>query len=276
MELLESISIDIAFGDDKFECPFSHRPEEHNEKNEVPPACSNSSSVLGTSLKTESSRIETIKLSVPLTLSNGNKRDTVGFSPHHLIPGNEIWKKKKHPLHAWIQKDVKKKVKGDIGYINNRKHNGVDLPSHHKFSGWSAAKDGDQLAYAIAAMSADTKQRQFHDAHKAYSDMVWKSLEKISTKLDEIVDSKGCGDKNCPGEKSAPYDPPYEVLPQLKRVASRLRDKLTGDPAKWQAPVMTSRFGVLYQSGGKDQEVARQKLSAQRDQMGRPTDNKPV
>jgi len=41
MELLESIAINIAFGDDKFKCPFDHEPGEHNKKNKVPPARKN-------------------------------------------------------------------------------------------------------------------------------------------------------------------------------------------------------------------------------------------
>ena len=103
-----------------------------------------------------------INIVPPFELADGSVRDKFGFSPHHLIPGNEIWNNKGHPLHEWIHKD-KGKVKGDIGYINNAKYNGIDLPSNYKFSSWSEAVS-DQVSYAFAAMEADSKKRQFHDA----------------------------------------------------------------------------------------------------------------
>ena len=101
--------------------------------------------------------------------------------------------------------------------------------------------------------------------------MVWNALEKVSKKLNAMEDKKGCGDKNCPLEKSKPYDPPYNVLSQIKDVARRLKRKVYGDSNDWHAPLMTSRFVVMYKSGGRDQEKARQELSKLRDQMGRPT-----
>jgi|GEM_PF-3832528 len=267
-ELLEKIAVEHA-GD--FDCPFEHQPEPRTEKNEIPPDHSNSSNVLGAALSGESHHLKTIKINPPLNLIKGGTCDEFGFSPHHLIPGNEIWNNKGHPLHAWVHKTAKgSKVKGDIGYINNAKYNGVDLPSNYKFSGW-AASVGDQAAYANAAMKADPKMRQFHDAHKAYSDMVWNALEKISKKLDQMEDSKGCGDKNCPLNRSKPYDPPYGILRQLKQVAGRLKSKVYGNSDKWQAPLFTSRFALMYKTKGKTQEQARQELSKLRDEMGRPT-----
>jgi hypothetical protein len=269
-ELLEKIAVTLA-PNDEFECPFDHRSPEHNKKNKIPPAKRNSSGSLKRALKGESHHLTTINISPPFKLKDGSTLDKFGFSPHHLLPGNELWNNKGHPLHAWIHKDVENKVKGDIGYINNAKYNGVDLPGHHMFSGWSAAV-ADQAGYAFAAMQADTKHRQFHDAHKAYSDMVWNALEKISKKLDSMEEKKGCGKKNCPLEKSKPYDPPYLVLEQLKGVARRLKRKVYGDSKDWQAPLMTSRFAQMYKSGGQSQELARQELSKLRDKMGRPTD----
>jgi hypothetical protein len=271
VETLESIAVDLA-GD--MDCPFPHDPRKHDLENEIPPEVENDGGKLGENLEGETQSHETVKITPPYAISPRKTVDEVGYMAHHLIPGNEIWKNKGHPLHAWIHKRVENKIKGKgIGYINNDAFNGIDLPSHHMVDGWSGlgAKPGCQEGYAYAAMAVDRRKRQFHDAHKAYSDMVWNALEKISAKLDAIVKDKGCGDEDCLGTKKKPYDPPYGVLSQLEDVASRLREKLWGAPSKWRAPVMTSRFALMYQSGGVTQEEARQKLSEMRDEMGRPT-----
>lgn len=269
-EILESIAVSLAFGEGEMKCPFSHEPVKHTQNNKIPPDHGNSSGTLGRALKAESHHVKTLGLNPPFAISTGGTCAKAGFSPHHLIPGNEMWNNKGQPLHAWIHAKVENKVKGDIGYINNAKYNGLDLPSHHMFAGWAVAA-ADQPGYAFAAMTADPKTRQFHDAHKAYSDMAWKALEKIAAKLDNMVEMKGCGKKHCPAERSKPFDPPYGVLPQLRAVASRLKAKLWGSPDGWQPPIITSRFALLYKEGGRDQEEARKELSRFRDQMGRPT-----
>ena len=272
-ELLEGIAVSLAFGDDEFKCPFEHDPEEdHDEENKIPPDHTNSSGMLGTALKAESHHLTTAKITPPFKLKDGSTCDTAGYSPHHLIPGNEIWNDKGHPLHAWIHKAATgSKVAGDIGYVNNAKSNGVDLPSRHAFSGDWTSSVGDQAGYTYAAMDADTKKRQWHDSHKAYSDMVWNTLEKISTKLNEFADKKGCGKDHCPAKKSKPYDPPYAVVARLKGVAARLKGKVHGSPRRWKPPVMTSKFALMYKRRGYDQEKARQTLSDLRDKMGRKT-----
>ena len=275
MELLEKIAVAIAFGDEDFDCPFPHKPKDHKLKNKIPPENANNATTLAGNLKGETHHVTLVTINPPLELSTGAEHAKFGFSAHHLIPGNEIWNDKGHPLHDWIHKD-KGKVKGDIGYENNAATNGVDLPSSKRFKDggtpWSATVGPDQLSYSYAAMAADTKMRQFHDAHKAYSDMVWNALVKISEKLDDLEEKKGCGNKNCPLNRSKPYEPPYFLRERLIGVADRLRMKLWGDPKKWQAPLFTSRFALMYKIQGKDQEKARQKLSNLRDKMGRPTD----
>ena len=120
-------------------------------------------------------------------------------------------------------------------------------------------------------MSADGKKRQFHDAHKAYSDLVWNALVKIAEKLDRIVKAKGCGDPKCSASGTKKYDPPYEVKDQLYGVASRLRGNIWGPVSKWRAPIMTSRFALMYKNGGLTQEEAREALAEMREQMGSPT-----
>jgi hypothetical protein len=201
-------------------------------------------------------------------LSANRKIDKVGYAAHHLIPGNEMWNDKGHPLHEWIHA-AKGKVKGDIGYENNHCYNGIDLPSHFLVSGWGGMSK--QEGYAYAAMTADTKKRQFHDAHKAYSDLVWNALVKIAEKLDALVKSKGCGKRNCPAGGGKKYDPPYQVLPQLINVATRLRGRVWGPVSMWKPPIMTSRFALMYKNGGIDQEEAREKLAKMREEMGSPT-----
>jgi hypothetical protein len=272
METLESIAVELS-GAEEMNCPFPHRPTQHDEKNEIPPEVENSGSVLGAKLEGETHHVVTAPIRPPYAITAARKIDKVGYMAHHLIPGNEMWNNKGHPLHAWIHERVETKIKGDIGYINNEAFNGVDLPSHYLVEGWAGlcAKPGVQEGYANAAMTAAGSSRQFHDAHKAYSDMVWNALEKISAKLDNIVDTKGCGDENCSGAKKKPYDPPYGVLAQLEGVAGRLRKMVMGVPANWKPPVMTSRFALIYKTVGMTQEQARKALSAMRDEMGRPT-----
>jgi hypothetical protein len=270
--MLEGMAMAIS-GADEMDCPFPHSPREHNKENKIPPDDKNSGSVLGGDLEGETHHLVRSDIKPPYAITAAHLVDKVGYMAHHLIPGNEIWNKKTHPLHAWIHKKEAEKVKGDIGYKNNFAYNGVDLPSHYLVGGWGGleVRVGVQEGYAYAAMAADSKKRQFHDAHKAYSDMVWNSLEKISTKLDNIVAKKGCGDPQCSGTKEEPYDPPYGVFAQLKGVASRLRGMLWGAPSEWKAPVMTSRFALMYKDGGMTQEQARKALADLRVQMGSPT-----
>lgn len=270
MQVIEPIAVAIS-GVEDMECPFPHAPETHDRKNEIPPEVKNSGDVLGDKLEGETHHRKTATIRPPYAISSTDTIDKVGYSAHHLIPGNEMWNDKGHPLHAWIHKSKGNQVKGDIGYVNNEAFNGFDLPSQYLIDGWTSLSASVQEGYAYAAMAADKKERQFHDAHKAYSDMVWTALDKISAKLDAIVQAKGCGDVDCAGTKQKPYDPPYKVLGQLEGVTGRLRKMLWGPPDKWKAPVMTSRFALMYKSGGMTQEQARQDLSEMRDKMGRPT-----
>ncbi|MEJ2076252.1 MAG: hypothetical protein P8X79_22650 [Reinekea sp.] len=143
------------------------------------------------------------------------------------------------------------------------------------------AEYNDQYEYAKGAMDQEGG-RQFHDSHKAYSDMVWKALSKIEAKMQEITESGKCpeGDEDCPLNKAdgntIKYDPPYKLLAQLKNNAKRLRIRLTQKPETWESPLVTSRFSLMYAENMKAdaQEKAEQILSKDRDKMGRPTDFK--
>jgi hypothetical protein len=209
MEMLEIIALALAFGGEEFKCPFEHRPLKARE-NKIPPQHANKSGILGTAIKKERIKERTADsayLAQRKEEKGGGevKVTKYGYSPHHIIPGNEIWNKEggdSHPIRAWIDKETTgSKVNGDIGYINNAKYNGIDLPSHHKFSriaDWSASEEM-QYDYAKGAMDAaaedGAESRQFHDSHKAYSDMVWKALEKNNVRLNMLAKEGKCEDE---------------------------------------------------------------------------------
>src|SRR5450631_4462198 len=136
MEVMEQIAVELTFGGDEFKCPFPHSPRKHTKKNEIPPEVENSGDKLGAKLEGSSHHLETAKISPPFEIAPTVKIDVVGYAANHVIPGNEIWNDKGHPLHAWVHKRVEDKVKGDIKYINNESYNGVDLPSHFLIPGW--------------------------------------------------------------------------------------------------------------------------------------------
>lgn len=263
-EFYEKIAIAVAFGDDDLKCPFPHRPPIQREENKIPPEVENSSGRLGRALG--SNRIDAASIRPPFECKKGLKADTAGFSPHHLIPGNEIWNDKGHPLHAWIHERVENKVTGDIGYLNDSAINGVDLPSNRKFpASWGSANPSDQRGYAFAAMNAVGEMRQFHDSHKAYSAFVWNVLVKVSKWLDSIEGrAQGCGKKNCPAAKQKPYEPPYGVVGILEKTASRLRNRVVGHKSTWRMPTYTSRFARMYSRNFKNQDRARRQLSKAR------------
>jgi len=253
MEVGELVA--VVVGDaDRDECPFAHRPKQHDAKNVIPPPeTANDATKLSGSLDGQSLHLE--KMEIPL----GNDKVIVHFSAHHLIPGNETWPKTK--LYKWMDKR-EGHVCGDIGYDVNDYKNGVDLPANAAVPDWKAKMPSFQRDYAFAAMLADGQGRQFHDRHPAYSDFVVKSVDKIADKL-EAKDVPGCGKKDCGGAKQKPYDPPYGVLPRLVDVAGRLREKLRGFADKWEKPIMTSRFALMlkFRAQGMTQMEARQQLS---------------
>jgi hypothetical protein len=146
----------------------------------------------------------------------------------------------------------------DIGYDVNGFRNGVDLPGHTAASSWSNPLF--QNAYAFAAMAADTRKRQFHDRHPAYSAFVVNVCNKIAAKLDALAPTKGCGKKNCAGDHKKPFDPPYKLLARIHGVALRLEKKVTGDSRRWKKPVMTSRFALMFTARFLNQMQAREQL----------------
>lgn len=254
MELGELVSVVTAV--DEWECPFPHRPREHNQKNVLPPpSTKNNAKKLSANLDEESMHLEPIPIVLPGTKNKGHEAQ---FTAHHLIPGNETWPES--DLYEWIDKR-KKLVQGDIGYDVNAAINGIDLPSSKAISGWGSKSGTFQRDYAFASMAADKKTRQFHDRHPAYSEFVVKVTNKIAAKL-EAKEKPGCGKKNCGAGVSKPYAPPYGLLARLVGLGNRLRGYLWGGARNWRKPIMTSRFALMYKNKktGMLQDAARAEL----------------
>jgi hypothetical protein len=240
--------------DSDWKCPFPHRPKTHDKTNVLPPPkTENDAKKLSDALDAESKHVENIK--IRFKCRQTDYRLEAQFTAHHLVPGNETWPKTK--LYKWVD-DRKGWIKGDIGYDVNSDRNGVDLPGHTAAPSWRDQKF--QSAYAFSCMTADTKDRQFHDRHPAYSDFVVNVMNKIATKLEKERKDDGCGKKDCGGAGKKKYDPPYDLLERLYDVATRLETKLIGSCRKWKKPVMTSRFALMYKDRGLTQAQARAQL----------------
>lgn len=255
MELGELVAAVVPKSPPTDQCPFAHRPRKHDKKNVVPPPATKNNA------KTLSENLDDASLHVPptpITLSDGTEA-MAQFSAHHLVPGNESWPKSK--LYRWIDKRPGH-VKGDIGYDVNSPRNGIDLPGHVAVSGWGASSPSFQADYAFTSMDADAVRRQFHDRHPAYSDFVIQALDKIAARLDaQVGNSAGCGKEDCPGNnKEPPFDPPYNVLELIYGISQRLAPKLSGSARKWRAPIITSRFALMYKNRKLSQQAARKML----------------
>lgn len=225
-------------------CPFDHRPGKHDKENELPPPTTvNDADKLSKALDAESKHLENIP--IRFKVGGSKHKSEAQYTAHHLIPGNETWPASRNQLRKWIDKK-EGHVKGDIGYKVNAASNGVDLPGHSAEPSWSSKGEAFQDQYAFAAMEADTKDRQFHDRHPAYSDFAAACLDKIAVKLDARAPSLGCGDEDCEGRTGPKYNPPYGLLERLRGVAARLESFLHGSWKRWRKPVMTSRFALMY------------------------------
>lgn len=239
------------------ECLFSHEKMELKDRaNVFPPAGgANDANLLGKNMESD-------HISDTQTIIVNDNEESLRNSPHHLIPGDESWPKTE--LKKWVDKSLDH-IKENIGYDVNHPTNGVSLPGStgYKEGGSPWAGYGSKQDYARAAMEATSAQ--FHDRHVAYSRFVVKCLDKISERLDRRTNAKlspGCDHEHCMGQdESKPYNPPYELVPRLNSVASRLRRLLEGSPKNWRMPVFTSRWALVYKEGLTEKE-ARTKLSA--------------
>ena len=95
--------------------------------------------------------------------------------------------------------------------------------------------------------------RQFHDAHKDYSDVVRRALSELADLLDEMK-NKGC--PAC-GEGSKKGDPPYHLNSRLNAVSQHLQKFLRRAPRYWKDPMFTSDWArefkaFVAEEGGLD------------------------
>lgn len=236
-QVIESAAIALA-AETTDACAFPHKDEKHDRSNDF----SNDSKVLGGTLEGGDAR------EIPMVLRGKRKPMTVGFQAHHLIPGGSI--KGAKALLKFMTKG--KTVKGDIGYEQNGKWNGTWLPGVNKFDGWGEVGRGGgvdiQFAYAYYAM-IETR-RQFHmwdSSHKDYNALVRRTLEEIRLKMIQL--QAGC--KKCKKRSEKPFDPPYQLVKMLDRLARRLEGYLTGSKKRWKPPYCTSNYAVLVGQGKK-------------------------
>jgi len=243
-------------------CPFEHGRTEHEEKNKTDNDATKLKSALG------AEHVPDIDITLPilpdgkrLPMVNGEQSTKgygVQFSAHHLVPGNESWPKS--GLYKWMdEKGGNRHVNADIGYDVNARKNGVALPSHchpSALSGWTT-NPAFRKEYAVAAMKADSRGRQFHDSHRAYSRFVIQCLNKIAAELEARPGgSAGCQDEKCPGKrKEPPFDPPYMIMLRLEELARRLSERLVGSVETWEIPLMTSKFALIFQKNLSEQEA---------------------
>jgi hypothetical protein len=250
MQLGEMVNAVMDDTDDS--CLFKHYTTAPGPNN----YWTNSSTQLGTNLATEwaaGTKLYLPHMSVTTiaTGPSGKKNYTATYNPHHVLPGEASWPKTK--LKRWV--DVSGDVLEDIGYNVNRYYNGIDLPSSNEMRGnWTAdagRSEDFQARYAFAAMDAESRTRQFHDSHEAYSDFATNVLDKIAAKLDnkEKNGNMGCGNAKCPGEQAKKkYPTPHKVLPRILQSAARLSRYLWGSPRKWRKPIMTSKYSLMYKN----------------------------
>lgn len=259
-ELLESIA--VPKGSDK-PCPFPHYPVRLDLKNNW----NNDSTELADNLDDASK--SNFELHLPMLREttfmmgpNAGRGYTCTYNPHHILPGGASWPKT--TLKKWAEK-TKGHVRGNIEYDVNCYENGIDLPSSNAFRGNWTAEAGRtanfQRNYAFAAMQADTRTRQFHDAHKAYSAFATKVMNKVSSKLDERpAREMGCDDEDCQAGKKRPFAPPIGLRARIHAVSGRLSRYLWGHPSKWRKPIFTSRFAIMFQRQSFTQDAARAAL----------------
>ena len=225
-------------------CPFQHDDTKYNKQNDL----SNDSKALGTSIGAKGDNTITVEL------RGKTKSMDLGFQAHHLIPGTSI--KHATALLQWMKKG--KTVKGDIGYLQNDKRNGVWLPALHRYKGWGGLTHTGgyeiQFAYAYAAMKA-SGWAQFHmgdGSHGDYNMFVRRTLEKFRVKMLDL--KTGCD--QCDKDEEKPYKPPYELVSMLYGLSARMRGYVTGSRSHWVPPLCTSDFAALVGAGMTPDKMA--------------------
>ena len=227
------------------ECPFGHEERKHNEKNDL----NNDPSALGSKLEGIGSP------NLSFTAERKEYDAPLGFNPHHLIPGAALSGSK--DLIKWIKKGSE--VKGDIGYLQNDKRNGQWLPSHFKFTRWSASGFLTKFTYAYHAMQETGLQFHMWDSsHADYNDYVRLTLGKIKLKMLEM--RTGCD--QCDQDAKKPWPPPYQLVGMLYGLSERMRLFVTGPTALWTTPFCTSDYALLVGLGHTPATIANEQTLA--------------
>jgi hypothetical protein len=190
------------------------------------------------------------------------------YAPHHLIPGNASLKNSavvpflgdKDTI-AEFGKQSRIKEGFSTGYDVNASPNGAWLPSPYALSmanAWPSitgikiirVRDGDSLAgetedFKIAYVAASIRasgNRQFHMAHKKYSDKVREVLKAIGKRLKDMAA------RDCPfatgNKENGKVDPPYGLVGRLNVLSANLNRLVTGPV--WRDPLFTDRLSKEY------------------------------
>jgi hypothetical protein len=215
--------------DELAECPFPHDERDHSQINDL----SNSSKVLAGQLGSVP------RDEVELRIGEKEEPDQVVAEAHHVIPGESL--KSAKPLLKIIDKGTTgSKVKGDVGYRQNDKRNGIFLP------GKTASRAWGTIYEPLFAFNAMDKQRaQFHmwsGAHSDYNRWWRQKLGTITLKTMVLyVECKKCRDKY----SSDKIDPPYRLVDTLYGLAGRITPYLRYPVRGWRIPLCTSDYSLL-------------------------------
>lgn len=147
---------------------------------------------------------------------------------HHCIPGTASFKKVMDMgLSDFVNAGGEFNLVEDIGYSINHENNGVWLPGNyavregiaHYTKTWSAQTAKFKKQYAERAM--ESSNRQFHDAHVKYNNLVRKTLENVMNKIGEP-------EGKCPfcGEEYDSTRPPYGLVARLDRASRAYKNAL--------------------------------------------------
>lgn len=165
-----------------------------------------------------------------------NKPTLIVPGAHHCIPGTAAFKKVLDSgFKNYVNAGGKFKLLEDIGYSINHENNGVWLPGNyavrpgkeHYTKTWSAQNSSFKQKYAERAM--EVSNRQFHDAHVKYNNLVRKTLENVMNKIGKL------GGK-CPfcGEEHDSTRPPYGLVARLDRASRAYKNVLMSLSSKTQ------------------------------------------
>lgn len=198
----------------------------------------NDASKLGTNLIAAGEDADEAEVQLP---GRTKQRFPVTQAAHHLIPGNAAFDKCKFMKEKdqFLRSDGM--AAGNIGYNINSAANGVWLPGNYGVRPWGtkgaafqAAEGVAPVVYAGAAMR--TLGRQFHDAHKQYSDFVLQVLDTYH----EAVEEKQAICEESSADPEAGSRNLTTLVPRFQHVSRRMKGYLLGSPSGWVRNIYTS------------------------------------